>query len=300
MQMTKWFRLRHHESGAAAMIFAASWLAGIYMPITVISINAPFYAWATAQKLRPDREVLRPWVLQYLERTAWAQFLGILSLVILWCLISRRLSHPERTNGMPDAADWSKLHPVDVAFGIAAFLAGLIKADLRPTEFSQWIGYGCMAFLLCFLFRSFRLQRKNLDNQTLNPPVVLERQFRVEQFVTRLGAWAGLATALMISGLLLPNIAQKELNGSEQLPLPFAYTVFAMKPVFSAFVLPAIMGWILGGFITPLLLPGVVKDFQTNCGIGQAMYSHQSRFSYSLHAVRLGNRVGDYPFDHSS
>jgi len=170
---------RHgYERGSAVMIFATCWFVGIYVPIAAIWANAPLYAWAASQKAKPRFVELVAMLVPAVERMALSIYSGVGALFATGYLVTRRVKVT-----VPDKAKtgsmlgWN-LDKVDVLFGVLAFTMGLflvqVSRTLRLTELVQWLGCSGAAFLLCFLFRSLRLQRNALEKQMLEadgPPI---------------------------------------------------------------------------------------------------------------------------------
>lgn len=119
-------------------------------------------------------------------------------------------------------------------------------------------------------------------------------------FAVRCGFWAGVATELLIGGLVLTGIAANILEKASQmgdsgLATPFALTVIALKPIYNLFALPFCMT-LLGGFLVAAILPSSTRATERimACAHGGAAMSLVScvfiilcAFSLALLAVPL-------------
>lgn len=159
------------ERGAALMTYASSWFVGIYIPIMAIWANAPFYAWARAQKTKPPSDALGVRLVPTIEKMAAAHFLGVALLFTVGYFVMRRGRMTEGSSAKTGQSSIWELDRVDGAFGIVALVTGFAVAIVGPgpklTEPIQLLGAMCGAFLLCFLFRSLRLQWLALKTQAL-------------------------------------------------------------------------------------------------------------------------------------
>lgn len=155
------FCTRSGESGNAVMVFSCSWLVGVYLPITAIWANAPFYAWALTQKVKPKTGMMDHPLVRAIEMTGLSHYLGAVVLLTLGYAIAKhvgRITTRERWTH-PDL--FTALDRIDIIFGITSFVGGFLimifDESCRLNTGEQWLAYGAAAFLACFLFRSLRL-----------------------------------------------------------------------------------------------------------------------------------------------
>jgi hypothetical protein len=155
------FCTRSGESGNAVMVFSCSWLVGVYLPITAIWANAPFYAWALTQKVKPKPGIMDHPLVRAIEMTGSSHYLGAVMLLTLGYAIAKYVGRTTTRERWLHPNLFATLDRIDVAFGITAFAGGIIIMILtescRLSTGEQLLAYGAAAFLACFLFRSLRL-----------------------------------------------------------------------------------------------------------------------------------------------
>ena len=83
------FCRRRGEHGNAVMVFSCSWLVGIYLPITAIWANAPFYAWALTQKVKLKPGMMDHPLVRAIEMTGLSHYLGAVMLLTLGYAIAK-------------------------------------------------------------------------------------------------------------------------------------------------------------------------------------------------------------------
>ncbi len=163
------FCTRYGESGSAVMVFSCSWLVGVYLPITAIWANAPFYAWALTQKVKPKPGMMDRPLVRAIEMTGLSHYLGAVVLLTLGYAIARHVGRITTNERRTHPNLFTTLNRIDVVFGITAFAGGLIimifAESCRLSTGEQWLAYDAAAFLACFLFRSLRLDCLTLTSR---------------------------------------------------------------------------------------------------------------------------------------
>ena len=152
---------RKGEGGNAVTVFSCSWLVGIYLPITAIWANAPFYAWALTQKVKPKPGMMDSPLVRAIEMTGLSHYLGSVALLTLGYAIAKCMGKFTTNKEGTGPNLFVRLDRIDILFGILSFAGGFLimifDESCRLSTGEQWLAYGAAAFLACFLFRSLRL-----------------------------------------------------------------------------------------------------------------------------------------------
>jgi hypothetical protein len=130
----------------------------------------------------------------------------------------------------------------------------LISPFQMSTVTSRSLIRGTCRFALCTLILLLPLLVYRLFVR--GHPATSEDQLApANQFATRCGFWALLGMFLIVGGLVLRGLAQKEFNSAPpNFAIPFAYSMIALTPVFPSGALLFLFA-VFGGFFIALLLP---------------------------------------------
>ena len=286
----------------AVMVFALTYLVGIFAPMAAIWANVPFYSWAVKQQAPPRSDILAPKLVAAIERTSVSFYLGMAVLTVLGLVVARWISATAQAEQTEYNRSCWRLSWIDGASSLMIFLLGLgyeiggltVIQPIRFRSLAAWVGYIGLAFLATFLIRSLRLQATKLRTQisseeTVPPPHPWRMSQLAVQFAIRCGLWTGLAVTLLLAGCILTPLAEKELNDAGAIPTPFASTVSLLRPLFRVAAAPS-----LGVLLTPFAILAVlprstrIRERILVCAQGGAAAGVVPGISLFAQAIGLG------------
>jgi hypothetical protein len=271
------------ERDSAVKVFALSFFSGIYAPITAIWANAPFYAWSATQNQKPSTEIVRAVLAPAVAKMVISYYLASAILLIAGLVIQKRIGHACGRNSFRSANSMWNLDWVDIGFGLVCIIVGLLAVqEIRGmkiefywrgwqqgtplitirgdpwtilTEIAWWYRYCVAALLLCFIFRSLRLDQRALDTVPANVDATDCRSKTSRRFLARVSSWSGVTLSLLLFGLMFPRMARiGALKGSTIIAIP----VHLLEPLFCVCLLPAMMT-LVGGFVIIWFVPRLLK-----------------------------------------